>query len=63
MNLGVPELLIILVIVVLLFGASRISGVASALGGSIKAFKTAVKDEDEPTKTTTDTTVTKVEKI
>ena len=28
MNLGVPELLIILVIVVLLFGASRISGVA-----------------------------------
>ncbi len=61
MNLGVPELLIILVIVVLLFGASRISGVASALGGSIKAFKTAVKDEDEPT--TTDTTVTKVEKI
>jgi len=38
MNLGVPELLIILVIVVLLFGASRISGVASALGGSIKAF-------------------------
>jgi len=31
MNLGVPELLIILVIVVLLFGASRISGVASAL--------------------------------
>ena len=40
MNLGVPELLIILVIVVLLFGASRISGVASALGGSIKAFKT-----------------------
>jgi sec-independent protein translocase protein TatA len=55
--------LIILVIVVLLFGASRISGVASALGGSIKAFKTAVKDEDEPTTTTTDKTVTKVEKI
>jgi len=63
MNLGVPELLIILVIVVLLFGASRISGVASALGGSIKAFKTAVKDDDEPTTTTTDTTATKVEKI
>ncbi len=63
MNLGVPELLIILVIVVLLFGASRISGVASALGGSIKAFKTAVKDDDETTTTTTDTTVTKIEKV
>jgi sec-independent protein translocase protein TatA len=47
MNLGVPELLIILVIVVLLFGASRITGVASALGGSIKAFRQSVKD-DEP---------------
>lgn len=47
MNLGVPELLIILVIVVLLFGASRITGVASALGGSIKAFRQSVRD-DEP---------------
>jgi sec-independent protein translocase protein TatA len=60
MNLGVPELLIILVIVVLLFGASRISGVASALGGSIKAFKTAVRDDDD---TTTPDTVKKVEKV
>jgi sec-independent protein translocase protein TatA len=46
MNLGVPELLIILVIVVLLFGASRITGVASALGGSIKEFKKSVRDDD-----------------
>jgi len=59
MNLGVPELLIILVIVVLLFGASRISGVASALGGSIKAFKTAVKDDEE----VTPDTAKKVEKV
>jgi sec-independent protein translocase protein TatA len=39
MNLGVPELLIILVIIILLFGASRITGIASALGGSISAFR------------------------
>jgi sec-independent protein translocase protein TatA len=58
MNLGVPELLIILVIVVLLFGASRISGVASALGGSIREFKKAVRD-DEPI----DPKVEKVEKV
>jgi sec-independent protein translocase protein TatA len=45
-SLGVPELLIILVIILLLFGASRITGVASALGGSIKAFRQSVRDED-----------------
>jgi len=61
MNLGVPELLIILVIVVLLFGASRISGVASALGGSIKEFKKAVRD-DETVDAKADT-VEKAEKI
>jgi sec-independent protein translocase protein TatA len=45
-----PELIIILVIIVLLFGASRITGIASALGGSIKAFRNAVKDEDKEKK-------------
>ena len=57
MNLGVPELVIILIIVLLVFGASRISGVASALGGSIREFKKAVRD-DEPT----DVNVEKAEK-
>lgn len=46
MNLGVPELIIILVIVVLLFGASRISGVGSALGSSIREFKKAMRDDE-----------------
>ncbi len=45
-TLGVPELVIILIIILLLFGASRITGVASALGGSIKAFRKAVRDDD-----------------
>lgn len=45
-TLGVGELVIILIIVLLLFGASRITGVASALGGSIKAFRKAVRDDD-----------------
>ncbi|MGQ9550375.1 MAG: twin-arginine translocase TatA/TatE family subunit [Roseiflexus sp.] len=45
-TLGMGELLIILIIVLLLFGASRITGVASALGGSIKAFRKAVRDDE-----------------
>ena len=45
-GLGVPELLIILVIVVVLFGASRLSGIGSALGGSIREFRKAVRDEE-----------------
>jgi sec-independent protein translocase protein TatA len=49
MSLGVPELLIILVIVILLFGASRIRGIAGALGGSIKDFRKAVRDENDAT--------------
>jgi sec-independent protein translocase protein TatA len=59
-QLGVPELLIILVIVLLLFGASRIKGVAGALGGSIKEFRRSVRDDDPnavstvPPVTTTD---------
>ncbi|MCS6839489.1 MAG: twin-arginine translocase TatA/TatE family subunit [Roseiflexus sp.] len=45
--IGIGELIIILVIILLLFGASRITSVASALGGSIKAFRKAVREDDE----------------
>ena len=44
-GLQAPELLIILVIVIVLFGASRLRGIGGALGGSIREFKTAVRDE------------------
>ena len=47
-GLQLPELLIILVIVVVLFGASRLRGLGGALGGSIREFKTAVRDESTP---------------
>jgi len=46
-----PELLIILVIVVLLFGAKKIPELAKGLGSGIKNFKNAVKEDDDPTKT------------
>ncbi len=44
---SMPELLIILAIVVLLFGAKKIPDLAKGLGSGIKNFKKAVKEEDE----------------
>jgi sec-independent protein translocase protein TatA len=44
MRLGVPELAIILVIVVLLFGGSRLPGLMSGLGKGIKNFKDASRE-------------------
>ena len=62
-GLGWQELIIILLIVIAIFGASRIAGIGSALGGSIREFKKAVRDDDPavPTVTKTDT-VTTIEK-
>lgn len=45
-NIGVMELLIILVIVILVFGASRLPQLARSIGQSMKEFKQA-KDEDK----------------
>ncbi len=44
-GLGAPELIIILVILMLLFGGSKLPGLAKGLGQSIKEFKNAAKDE------------------
>ena len=46
-SFGWTELLIILVIIVILFGGSRIAGLGGSLGKSISEFRTAMKDEDE----------------
>jgi len=49
---GGGELLIILAIVVLLFGAKRIPELAKGLGEGIRNFRTGMKGDDEaPTKT------------
>ena len=50
-GLGAPELIIILVIVLLLFGAKRLPEMARSLGKSSKEFKKGMEDvgEDGPT--------------
>ena len=47
MKPGIPEILIILVIVVLIFGVGKIADIGPALGKAISGFKKAVKDTDE----------------
>lgn len=42
---SVPQLLIILVIVVLIFGAKRLKNLGGDLGSAVKGFKQAVKEE------------------
>ncbi|HEX2966437.1 MAG TPA: twin-arginine translocase TatA/TatE family subunit [Syntrophorhabdaceae bacterium] len=46
-GLGMPELIVILVIAVLIFGAGRISEIGSALGKGIKGFKKSMNEPDE----------------
>ncbi|MCU7833979.1 MAG: Sec-independent protein translocase subunit TatA [gamma proteobacterium symbiont of Taylorina sp.] len=46
MGFGVTELLIILAIVLVLFGAKKLRNIGGDLGGAIKNFKTAMKEEE-----------------
>jgi len=45
-GIGIWQLLIILLIVVMLFGTKKIRNIGSDLGGALKGFKNAVKDDD-----------------
>ena len=55
MNLGAPELLIILVVVLLLFGSTRLPKLARSLGQASKEFKQGVQEgsKDDPESPTT----------
>ncbi|SNQ47364.1 Sec-independent protein translocase protein TatA [Frankia canadensis] len=51
-DIGAPELLIILLVVVVLFGAKRLPDAARSLGRSMRIFKSEVKglrEDDQPT--------------
>lgn len=43
-GVGIPELIIILVIILLLFGASRLPEIGRGLGKGIKNFKDSTRD-------------------
>ncbi len=45
--LGLPELVIIAFILILIFGANRLSGLGKGMGQAIRGFKDEVKDKSE----------------
>lgn len=53
-SLGTPELLIVLVIIVILFGVGRISKIAGELGSGVKAFRSGLKDDENGEDTQTE---------
>jgi sec-independent protein translocase protein TatA len=54
LGLGGPEVVIILVVALLLFGGKKIPEVAKGLGEGIRNFKTSLKGDDPPPASTTD---------
>ena len=60
---GPFELIIILVIVLLIFGGKRLKGLGGDLGGAIRGFKKAVKDEDAKKAIDLDETKVESEKV
>lgn len=59
-NMGLSEWLIVLLIVLVLFGATRIPSLMKGLGQGVREFKKSVSGEDEPE--TTDKVKEKQEK-
>ena len=50
--IGLPQILVILLIVLLIFGAKRLPEIGSSLGKGIRSFKSSVTGEEESKPTT-----------
>jgi sec-independent protein translocase protein TatA len=50
-RVGLPELIVILVIVIIIFGANRLPQLGAGIGSAIKNFKNATVDPSDPTDT------------
>ncbi|OOS23885.1 Sec-independent protein translocase TatA [Moraxella porci DSM 25326] len=48
-SFSITHWLILLVVVVIVFGTSKLKNAGKDLGGAVKGFKDAVKEEDKPT--------------
>jgi len=46
-GIGMPELIIILVIILIIFGAGKLPEIGGAIGKSIRNFKKATREPDE----------------
>lgn len=46
-GLGAPELILIVLAIVLIFGASKLGDIGGAMGKSIREFKRASKDDED----------------
>lgn len=49
-NIGMPELLVILVIALVIFGAGKLPEIGGALGKGIRDFKKAMREDEESDK-------------
>lgn len=49
-GLGMPELLVVLVIVVIIFGASRLPQLGEGIGKAIKGFKKGISEANDANK-------------
>ena len=46
-GIGMPELIIILVIILIIFGAGKLPEIGAGMGKAIKSFKSATADDDK----------------
>ena len=49
-SIGAPELLVIALLAMLLFGAGRIADIGKGMGQAIKNFKSGLKEDETPAK-------------